>query len=866
MSTLRILFVSLSFAALAEGQASDIHGDPLPPGALARLGRVRPFAEPGNETVAFRADGKSIVTLNWGKYVSIFDRDTGRLIERRTLPTEPTRYCVLFQDGRRAMFERRPGGRNKPAEWEFWDLDLAKKLTTVVPGPDSDYYVVPAPNGDFMATADVLKDSMNQWRAARLRVWDTQTGKVRQSEEVAFEPDRRIGGHSRPILSPDGKRLVFQMIVNDRLTVLCWSIADLKLLWQREFEDAEVDLGVFNDRVFATYCVDGTNREKPWTVDLETGRDVADSLPRELSARVGCAVSNGIVRYFARKGDDWEIRSWDLKQNRQVRGPATPLRPRSGLGMILSPDGRYAMLSGYSFDIYDLERGTCLWSDSRAAGHSQAVTAISFAATSDRAASSAWDHQVLLWKVSEGRPVGQWNANALAGLEGGLSVELSHDGRRFAFPSSGTNSGVDWSIDVIDPESHRKPEEGMVLKSEHFDAEVSRLGFSHSAQSLFTAVRRTDRESSTCWLVRIDFPSDKWTKLGEVPWAPSNRTAWDRRNLRWIVAGKVFDARTGKQALELAGAIDGPFEVVRSGALIAGLGTERAGQVAPSNICVWEADTGRIAVALPWRAPAGLVGAETCWPRVLALHPSSRYLATADIHGVRLWDLASQRVVHEFAIPMKPPPQVNHGSPATALAFTPDGTRLATGLPDGTILLWPVPIPGPVSLPTETVDRLWLDLMSPNAEAGWRAAWLLADAPDDLERVARERIRPAANIPQRDLKQLVADLDSPEFRKRESAAKRLQEVAGEARSLLAEALKQPGSEEHRVRLTKALEFVPDRSRPLSPINATITRLVAAVERAGASELLAEWAGGTPDAWLTREAKAAFGRVNATGLR
>jgi hypothetical protein len=249
-----------------------------------------------------------------------------------------------------------------------------------------------------------------------------------------------------------------------------------------------------------------------------------------------------------------------------------------------------------------------------------------------------------------------------------------------------------------------------------------------------------------------------------------------------------------------------------------------------------------------------------------ALHPGGHYLATADANGVRLWDLTNRRVVHTLPIGDRPALGWHNGRVATALAFSPDGSRLATGLPDGTVLLWEVPVPGPVSLPPETAERLWADLIGDDPAAGWRAAWLLGEDPAAAVRLARRHVAPVEPFPADELRQLLTDVESPRFAVRERATVRLERAADLIGPAVAEALKATRSEETRVRLEKVMGAVPGPERPLPAWASALGRAVSVVEHAGGDDgrlLLMAWAGGTPDAFLTREAKAALERLAAT---
>src|SRR5947199_7013693 len=84
----------------AQDVRKDCHGDPLPPGAITRLGSVR-FRHPDAVTaVAFSPDGKTLFAAGADRGIRVWDPDTGRL--RRTLQghTEEVRGLAVTPDGK----------------------------------------------------------------------------------------------------------------------------------------------------------------------------------------------------------------------------------------------------------------------------------------------------------------------------------------------------------------------------------------------------------------------------------------------------------------------------------------------------------------------------------------------------------------------------------------------------------------------------------------------------------------------------------------------------------------------------------------------------------------------------------------------
>ena len=94
----------------AEKQArTDIYGDPLPPGALARLGTVRLRHNGGTRSLVFTPDGKGLVTAGGDNLPRLWDVATGKLLREFTNIPKPqiinTSYCAvsgatLSPDGR----------------------------------------------------------------------------------------------------------------------------------------------------------------------------------------------------------------------------------------------------------------------------------------------------------------------------------------------------------------------------------------------------------------------------------------------------------------------------------------------------------------------------------------------------------------------------------------------------------------------------------------------------------------------------------------------------------------------------------------------------------------------------------------------
>src|SRR5262249_27715422 len=123
-----------------------------------------------------------------------------------------------------------------------------------------------------------------------------------------------------------------------------------------------------------------------------------------------------------------------------------------------------------------------------------------------------------------------------------------------------------------------------------------------------------------------------------------------------------------------------------------------------------------------------------------------------------------------------------HRGIGRALFFSSDGTMLASGANDTSVLVWDIAdrmTPKKVALSAKELDVCWLDLKRDDALRAEQAVLTLAALPDQSLPLFRERIKvtPPADADRVD--HLVADLDSNQFAVRERAASELARL-GEA--------------------------------------------------------------------------------------
>jgi RNA polymerase sigma factor (sigma-70 family) len=139
------------------GPTRDLHGDPLPKGAIARLGTMR-FRHGRGATLAFAPDGKTIITFGGDRTFRIWDVATGHLVQERTIPNgDQARNAVLSPDGKLLAFQEFP----TDDVYYLWDLErnalrhqlpVAKSwIPRAAFSPDSQSLVIAHETGDIQA-------------------------------------------------------------------------------------------------------------------------------------------------------------------------------------------------------------------------------------------------------------------------------------------------------------------------------------------------------------------------------------------------------------------------------------------------------------------------------------------------------------------------------------------------------------------------------------------------------------------------------------------------------------------------------------------------------------------------------------------
>jgi RNA polymerase sigma factor (sigma-70 family) len=875
----------------------DPDGDPLPEGALARLGTRRWHHDGAVFFVGFARHGKQLVTARAGStpwcatcHLHPFEETTTEFRDAangacRVWDVTSGRELLHFgprlrewksgflsgQDGNLVLRGRgrgtaalsavlAPDGQTLASAdpdgiVRLWDVTAGKELRRLTRAGRADVAGLAfAPDGKTLAVQAV---------GEAVGLWDTATGKeVRRLGDAGA--GWRVGWEDGVAFSPDGRLLAASGTGADGVgTLRLWDVAGGKEVRQvRGKARGSAAFGFAPDgRALAWPAADGTLRLE----DAATGKELRRlGTPAQAGYLAALAFSPD-GRRLATAGYDRSVRLWDVETGKEVR----ELRPSllrgeqllfgvyyasPGNSVAFAPDGRLLAAgdAGGTVQLWETATGRELVS-----GHAGAVTDLVVAADGKTLTSLGADRLVWQWQAATGQGLRRLGVPA-----DGPDAVLAPDGRTAAFSVDADTLQV-W--DVAGGKSLRR-----------FDNPEGVPGFCQGMKDrrniAFTPDGRVVARRTGDGVVRL------WeVALGKTLHTIPPREVGQRRFLAaddGLSSHLVFSpdgrllavARPGARpqqgdegSIDLLDVATGrlmrqfhPVKCERGPLTFAPDGRSLAVVEGDGTVALWELATG----TERFRFEAG--PADTL--DLLAYSPDGSLLAGAfRDRSLRFWDPATGKECGR-----------RRGGDAaiSALAFAADGRVLFTGSTDGTTLAWDTTglREGKVVrevLSAAQVEACWTDLSATDGRKAFEAIRRLRAAPGQALLLLQKRLRPVAAPDPRRLAGLIADLDSDSFATRQKAATELEQLGELAAPALKEALAARPSAETRQRLERLVdrlgtgELAPDMLRGV--------RAVEVLERLGtaeAKELLTRLAGGAVTARLTREADAARQRLAA----
>jgi WD40 repeat protein len=242
--------------------------------------------------------------------------------------------------------------------------------------------------------------------------------------------------------------------------------------------------------------------------------------------------------------------------------------------------------------------------------------------------------------------------------------------------------------------------------------------------------------------------------------------------------------------------------------------------------------------------------------RALKFSPDGRTVLMQEGNGVvSLWEVAAGRER------LRIDPEAGRGC---GIDLSADGRILLTVHESAPALVWKLPLlaaGGPAPFDPES---LWVDLAGDDAVKAYRAVWLLALHASSSIHFLEERLAPARLPSGERAPDLLAALDSDEFTVRERAAEELEQLGELAEPHLRAALEKRPPPEVRRRAELLLARITERGgRATSPQQLRAIRAVEAIELAGtpdARHLLERLAANENDDWPGHEARKSLRRL------
>lgn len=824
-ASLVVLLILTPASVAADDAPRDRDGEPLPEGAVARLGSTR-LRHSGLRALAFLPGGASAISAGDDGVFRVWDLKTGRLV--RTVPLRGE----VAGDPRQVYI------------------------------PSADQATFSADGGRFAA-----------WRPSRLQVWDTATGELLRSVPCPVVSSLRFSADGRALAAGGAKG------------VLVWE-ADGET--PKEIP-VEAGLGKARLRDSESVVVWGFTPRGDAVFAGGYGGvgmfDVASGRSRLFVAALGpAAVSFGPGRLLIRCGEEQQdfLRWVDPETGKETarhriagRGPdeATIVHGGFGTTLAVTPDGRTAACHHRTGAKVVVDGAT---GETR---HRLPDAASMFAFAPDgKTLLFALQTRIVVWDAADGKEVHP-QPNGL----GGPGLAVSPDGRRFATVEHLGGRLEFWDLAGGAPAQVALPgRDAFTLKAGTFTPDggafvaVDVAGFVHR-WDVATGERRhhfrlTDPDRPNAHpeerlLAIAAFPPGG---LALVAVVAADQPVGGRRVLTWDRdTGKLLARRevepswwVHREDLSLnAGRVAGGYEIrdVEAGLGLARLKTKQLEQLgfspdgrllaawgpmpdeaAPPAFRVWEVATGRELVAVPGRAV-----------RDLAFLPGGR-VATTDGRNLRVHDLETGRELRRRELPLA----------SNGLRPLPDG-RLIVVLTDRTALVYDEPAARKLAAETTARERAawWDDLGRPDAGPAWAASRRLAEAPEAAVELLAG-VRPAvADGPE--LRRLVARLDDDDFDRREAAQAELRAAGLAVLPALRRDRDAARSPEVRTRLTALLADPPTLADSPDALRRwRAVGVLEAVATPAARRLLAALADGATDAPETRAAAAALRRLAA----
>jgi RNA polymerase sigma factor (sigma-70 family) len=616
---------------------TDRQGDPLPDGAVARIGSARLRHGSPLYQLTYSPDGKVLASLGSG-VLRLWDAASGKLLGHAAVPeNEFFTQGVFCDDGKTVLvhgagsfrwFDARTGKEVRRAdigpgkahgclsprgdavafvrgakEILLYDLASGKERRTWKTERNWDWELAFSPDGKTLAAIDW--DQKRPFNAQTRTVLLLDTGTGQRRSEIAWGTER-LG---KLTFSRDGKKLMAHHLGGG---VRVWSTAAGELLSSLTAPNPGLVITAFTPEGDAVAL--GSQYVGVPLLDLRTGRELANFRAQPTVTALAFAPDG---KTLATAGGVGAITQWDLASGKKRPASADPLLgPRH---LAFSADGKEVWSLADALTAHEWRSGR--QTHRIEVPHDGEIGRLAVAPDHMRVAGVDSRQRLVVWDEA-GKVVSTLGASARIFTASAFSA----DGKRLY---SGEWAGP---IRVWDVAGQKELN-----------------GFDDERHT--TNVLRVSADGRL--LAAADHPNAEGARPEII--------IWDLEKNRAL--HKLKPRPEGVRASDIALSPDG--------ALLAAVGGNTG--LKEGFLMVWDVRTGQEKIHR-----SGLPHAPIC----IAFAPDGRSLATGDAGGVvRLWELATGG--ERCAFP-------GHASAVQAIAFSPDGRLVAAASLDAPILIWDV--------------------------------------------------------------------------------------------------------------------------------------------------------------------------------
>jgi WD40 repeat protein len=850
-----LVLLSVGGLAVAEPDGrTDALGDPLPDGAVARLGSLRWQPIDRVTQLAFSPDGKRLVS-GGDAGLSVWDAASGR--ELRRVPLAGGQLRTLHWPAAGPPVAVVGLGDGSYYLWDFADERVGSPPN--VPRPpfvgrtdDDDNEVM----AQFAISADGKRLAVGRHgsheKARPIDIWDVETGKRLTELKPPRTLVKQVGNCTGLAFTSDGKTLLAfsrdKTSTDERLVV--W---DIETGTERSRQNVPFAI---QQRWIKVCAVSPDGKTAALGLPDSTARLVnldGKAEPRSVAHHVGdLPYEKGVSavafspdgRTLVTAGRDRMVRAWDSASGKEVR----TLEAKSSSwveAVAFSQDGGRVATAGQGslIRVWDVRTGA---DAAPHPGHRGRVWGVAVAPDGKAIVTVGEDDTLRFWDSATSRehvfiPLGARAGGQPAFTPDGKSVVVNVGDGIKVWDTTGKPATLPGGLATSRGASH---------------------GFAADGKTLITA----DRGLVSLW----DWPAGRVRRTIELPAQPhkpeemyclSAALSPDGR-LLVTSSQRHYTTKSGEYIQTNSLFVATEFWDVATGGRLARLGSQDVW-----NALVAFTPDGRSLVTAgdslqegalgfwdPRSAPRRRAIGSPVRPSIstFAVSPDGRSLATVGRERcVQLYEVATGQTRRSFT---------GHRSAIVGVSFTPDGRRLVTVSDDSTGLIWDISqMAGKPEMPAD-FDAPWAELAAVPAEPAYRAMARLAAHPACVARV-KKHLRPVEGGLEALLDKLVGDLNDDRFAVRERGSAELDRLGESAVDAVRALARSAKSAEVRRRLVRYLEKY-DRDEP-SPELLRQGRALELLEQIGTPEaraVLRDLAGGAPTARLTREAAAALRRL------